>query len=108
MMRAVTSSGANYHEARGAESRRDFIHKLRIAHKEAEEALYWAQVAEQAAVGPGEMLRRLITQVDEVCRILAVSIRTAREGARANRCGREEGGKDASKTGDEPVGWEPE
>jgi four helix bundle protein len=37
-LRAATGGGANYEEARGAESRADFIHKVGIANKELREA----------------------------------------------------------------------
>jgi four helix bundle protein len=37
LWRAVTSGGANYEEARGAESRADFVHKVRLATKERQE-----------------------------------------------------------------------
>ncbi|MBK6292095.1 MAG: four helix bundle protein [Ignavibacteria bacterium] len=41
LYRAGTSVGANVREAKYAESRRDFIHKLKIAEKELAETLYW-------------------------------------------------------------------
>lgn len=41
LFRSGTSIGANIHEAQSAESKRDFIHKLKIADKEAEETKYW-------------------------------------------------------------------
>ena len=41
IMRSGTSIGANSREAQGAESRADFIHKLKIAYKEAQETEYW-------------------------------------------------------------------
>ena len=41
LSRAATGTGANYAEARGAESRQDFVHKLRIADQEAREPQYW-------------------------------------------------------------------
>src|SRR4051812_908780 len=39
--RSATGAGSNYEEARGAESRADFIHKMAIASKEIREARYW-------------------------------------------------------------------
>ena len=48
LARAATGGGANYEEARGAESRADFIHKISIANKELREALYWLQLAAEA------------------------------------------------------------
>ncbi len=41
ILRSGTSIGANVHEAVGSHSKKDFIHKLSIAVKEARETLYW-------------------------------------------------------------------
>jgi four helix bundle protein len=41
LLKSGTSIGANVHEAQSAESKADFIHKLKIASKEAEEVEYW-------------------------------------------------------------------
>ena len=41
LLRSATSIGANVREAQNAESQPDFIHKLKIAAKEAEETMYW-------------------------------------------------------------------
>lgn len=44
MLRSGTSIGANISEVLCAESNRDFIHKLHIAYKEANETQYWFEV----------------------------------------------------------------
>jgi four helix bundle protein len=44
LLRSGTSIGANIREAEQAESRRDFIHKLAIALKEANETAYWLEL----------------------------------------------------------------
>lgn len=41
LLRSGTSIGANIFEAQNAESRTDFIHKMKIAAKEASETMYW-------------------------------------------------------------------
>lgn len=41
LLRSGTSIGANIHEAQNAESKKDFIHKVKIAAKEIEEVKYW-------------------------------------------------------------------
>ena len=41
LVRSATSAGANYEEARAAESRADFIHKVRVAAKEMRETIFW-------------------------------------------------------------------
>ena len=42
LLRSATSIGANVFEAQNAESKADFIHKMKVAAKEASETLYWA------------------------------------------------------------------
>ena len=44
IQRSGTSIGANYSEACNAESKADFIHKLGVAQKEADETIYWLRV----------------------------------------------------------------
>ena len=44
LFRSGTSVGANVKESQGAESKIDFIHKLKIAYKEAEESQYWLEL----------------------------------------------------------------
>ncbi len=44
LMRSGTSIGANIREAQNGESKADFIHKLGIAQKEADETLYWLEL----------------------------------------------------------------
>ena len=44
LLRAGTSVGANYFEANGAESKKDFRHKIHICKKEAKESMYWLRL----------------------------------------------------------------
>ena len=44
LLKSGTSIGANVREAQGAESKNDFIHKLKISYKEAEETEYWLDI----------------------------------------------------------------
>ena len=48
LLRCGTSIGANVFEAQYAESRSDFIHKMKIAIKEANETLYWLTLCERS------------------------------------------------------------
>ncbi|SMO36650.1 four helix bundle protein [Saccharicrinis carchari] len=52
LLKSGTSIGANIREAQSSESRADFIHKLKIAHKEAEETDYWLLLCEKALSYP--------------------------------------------------------
>lgn len=82
MWRAVTGGGANYEEARGAESSADFVHKVRVATKELREALYWLRVVQRSDwLTPGAA-DRLVDEVDQLVAILVVSARTAKSRAR--------------------------
>jgi len=50
LIRSSTSIGANYAEAQAAESRADFLHKVRISLKEAYETHYWLCVLRQSKI----------------------------------------------------------
>jgi four helix bundle protein len=52
LLRSGTSVGANVREAQHAESRADFVHKCKIAAKEAEETDYWLQLCTHAPTYP--------------------------------------------------------
>ncbi|MEW2920719.1 four helix bundle protein [Muricauda sp. ANG21] len=54
LLKSGTSIGANIHEAQNAESRADFIHKVKIALKELEEVKYWLTLCERAESYPFE------------------------------------------------------
>ncbi len=78
MVRAATSVGANVEEADAAESKRDFVHKMKIAHKEAREARYWPEIV-QAALLDDDEVRDLIRESNELIHILQAIIRSATE-----------------------------
>jgi four helix bundle protein len=78
LLRSGTSPYGNHGEAEGAESRDDFIHKLRICYKELRESRRWLRlIARVPLVSKPEMLNDLLTEADELIRIFAASIRTA-------------------------------
>ena len=77
LLRSGTSPGANYEEARGAESRRNFLHKLGIALKELQETRYWLRVVAGARLTPIHALQEVLNEVEALCRILGTSKRTA-------------------------------
>src|SRR6516162_331277 len=56
ILRSGTASAANYGEARGAESRADFIHKLKVAFKELNETTIWLEVIAQSGLLPGDTI----------------------------------------------------
>lgn len=78
LFRSGTSVPANYSEAVEAESRRDFIHKLKIAMKELSETRTWLKVISFAGYLGKKRLQPLIDESVELTRIFAASVRTAR------------------------------
>jgi four helix bundle protein len=78
LMRSSASAGANYQEARGAESKADFIHKLQVSLKEAKEARYWLMLAARGALAPLSSLQPLLENAEVVVRVLAKSVVTAK------------------------------
>jgi 23S rRNA-intervening sequence protein len=65
-------------EARGAESRKDFIHKIRIVLKELNETAIWLQLIAKSSLLPPEMISGVLAENRELCRIMAASVKTAR------------------------------
>jgi four helix bundle protein len=84
VLRSGTAAAANYAEARSAESRADFIHKLKVALKELNETSIWLRIVEGNVAESADLLSVLIAENRELCKILLASIQTARrnmEGA---------------------------
>jgi four helix bundle protein len=52
LLRSGTSIGANSYEAQNAESKNDFIHKFKIASKEADETTYWLKYVNTQRIIP--------------------------------------------------------
>lgn len=85
LVRSGTSAGANYEEGRAAESRADFIHKVRIAAKEMRETLFWLELVQRSAFLPSTAspgLDAIIREASELAAILMASARTARTNSR--------------------------
>jgi four helix bundle protein len=80
--RACTSGGANYEEARGAESRADFAHKVLVSAKEVGETVYWLRVVANVPLSRSPALPVLIQEGRELVKILMASAATARARAR--------------------------
>jgi len=78
LLRSGTAVAANYGEARAAESRADFIHKLRIVLKELNETAVWLQVVKRCSLTRSERLSSIVAENQELCRIIGASVRTAR------------------------------
>jgi four helix bundle protein len=78
LIKSGTSVGANVEEAHGAESQRDFIHKMSVARKEARESRYWLRLV-HAAILDDDQVGALIQESDELVRILSAIVATAKK-----------------------------
>jgi four helix bundle protein len=78
LIRCGTSIGSNLEEARGGESRRDFISKCSIALKEARETLFRLRVADRCELGPKGKAAMLAKEANEIASILGAIVRNAR------------------------------
>jgi four helix bundle protein len=76
LVRSGTTCGAIYEEARAAESRADFVHKVRLAAKEVRESLYWIQLIQKVKLVPF-CLDDFGREADELAAILVASAQTA-------------------------------
>lgn len=79
LVRSGTAPAANYAEARDAESRRDFIHKLKLVLKELRESLFWLRLAKKLSLARVNELDQTIAECHELIAILVRSIATARK-----------------------------
>src|SRR3990172_4932954 len=66
IVRAGTSAGANYEEARGAESLSDFIHKVGVALKELRETIFWLKVIKRTKMVSPDQMDDLLSEADEL------------------------------------------
>ncbi|HEV3340406.1 MAG TPA: four helix bundle protein [Pirellulales bacterium] len=79
LVRCGTSPAPNYEEARAAESRADFIHKLRICLKELRETRCWLRMAAKGDLLRDSRLGPIIDEATQLCNIFGQSLVTARQ-----------------------------
>jgi four helix bundle protein len=75
LFRSGTSIGANVREAQGCESKADFIHKMKIAYKEAEETKYWLELCMQSKnyTNPDKLLVDIVSILKILGKIISSS-----------------------------------
>jgi four helix bundle protein len=81
LLRSGSSPAAHYAEARGAESRKDFVHKLKICLKELNESSVWLEIIIRSQMFPAHKLADLKQEATELCRIINASIITVNQKA---------------------------
>ena len=78
ILRSGTSIGANTRERKNAQSKADFINKLHIALKEADETLYWLELFVESEIITQSEFDSLAADLKEISALLASSIKTSK------------------------------
>ncbi len=78
IFRSGTSIGANIREAQNAESKADFIHKFKIAAKEADEVQYWLTLCKESESYPNPS-EQLFKEIQSINLILSKIIATSKK-----------------------------
>ena len=78
ILRSGTSPAPNYAEARGAESRPDFIHKLGIVQKELNETSVWLRILLRTVAEKREKIIAILEENQELAKIITASVITAK------------------------------
>lgn len=77
LFRSGTSIGANINESQHAESKADFVHKLKIASKEAAETQYWLQLCQRSKNYPN--CDDLLNQIESILKVLSKIISSTKK-----------------------------
>ena len=76
LLRSGTSIGANVRESYNAQSKADFINKLHIALKEADETAYWLELLYESDIINKQYFDSLYGELKEIIALLTASIKT--------------------------------
>jgi len=79
ILRSGTSIGAVIAEAKYAQSKADFVNKLQISLKEANETQYWIRLLKDCDYLSDKMFQNLIEDIEELIKILISSINTTKK-----------------------------
>jgi four helix bundle protein len=82
LLRCGTSPYGNHGEVEAAESRKDFVHKLKICLKELKETRRWLRLAAKSAMIPASKISAILNETEELIRIFFSSIRTTERNAK--------------------------
>ncbi|VAW53600.1 hypothetical protein MNBD_GAMMA06-242 [hydrothermal vent metagenome] len=85
VLRSGTAIGALVSEAEFAQSKPDFINKLSIGLKEANETYYWLKLLHDGKYISDTMFNSIKPQIKELIKLFVASIKTAKENIKANQ-----------------------
>ena len=81
VLRSGTSIGANIRESVNAQSRMDFINKLNIALKEANETEYWLELLHESGIIDDKQFESIYNDCGKLAATLTKIIKTTKSGA---------------------------
>jgi four helix bundle protein len=82
LIASATSIAINYRACGRSRSRADFINKVGVVVEETDESAGWLELSDRLELSPGDEHRWLTSESDELLRIFAASLVTAKEGRR--------------------------
>jgi four helix bundle protein len=82
LLRSGTAPAANYAEARAAESKRDFLHKMKLCLKELRETLMWLQLVGDLDMCESDVVGPATGECDELVSIFVASVNTVEKKKR--------------------------
>ena len=86
ILRSGTSIGANARERKNAQSKADFVNKLSIALKEADETAYWLELLVESEIIDQQQFDSMYNDLKEVIALLTSSIKTAKNNQQYEEC----------------------
>ncbi len=78
LLRSGTSIGANIEEALGGSSKKDFIHKLEIAYREARETNYWLRLFKESNLLENKIADSFINDCTELLKLLTTILKSSK------------------------------
>ena len=78
LLRSGTSVGAMVRESEHSESKADFIHKLSIAQKEANETLYWLELLRDSEMLENKYFESIYPEAQEIIKLITAIIKTTK------------------------------
>ena len=79
LIRSGTSIGANFEEAHGAHSRREFACKLSLVLREARETHYWLRLLAASELAEPRAIQDVVNEADELVAIFTTAVMKAKQ-----------------------------
>ena len=84
VLRSGTSIGANIREANRSQSKKDFIAKLNISLKEADETMYWLELLHESEYLDNDSFNSIYTDTEEMVKLLVSIIKSTKSNLNLN------------------------